>query len=127
MPRTYCKRVFAAAAAISSINCAKPEPDRIPETPIPRIVQDATPLDSRPLVLEDYVSRALKSPRIVVIGDSIMTGYSGLVAGRLGEAAGEVQVKDVTKGGQLVDGWIGRQFDMILSGPENVIVLQGGV
>ncbi len=127
--------VFAIAAGFYM--CSKPEPDRLPP---PAHVEEAPAAAPAPKVEEqavahDYVSEALKHPRAIVLGDSIMHYSDELVSRRLEEAMADglgpearASVKGVTKGGQLINGWIGSQFDKHVRDPAyNIIVLQGGV
>ncbi|MEW6723258.1 MAG: SGNH/GDSL hydrolase family protein, partial [Candidatus Micrarchaeota archaeon] len=142
MLRTAPALRIAAFSFFVGMNCAKPEPDTIrevsPAKSFPDIrtsIPDAAspPVVDASMTSPAYVSLALKNPKIVVLGDSILTGYGGLVAKALGENVsapdgGLAAPKDVTKGAQAIRGWIGTQFDAHVSDPKNnIIVLEGGV
>jgi lysophospholipase L1-like esterase len=135
------RSIAIAAAAFTFAACGKPEPDLLRQPEASKSAPDASPPDASPLPPDAaahrpqpaYVASALRNPRIVLLGDSIVH-YSGeLVSRRLQEAirsAGhpDATVTGVTKGGQRVDGWIGRQFGKYVKDPgNNVIVLEGGV
>ncbi|MFN7990730.1 MAG: SGNH/GDSL hydrolase family protein [Candidatus Micrarchaeia archaeon] len=125
-------RRTAAICALAVFSCSKPEPDNNTSLVLPSSRSAAPTVMAAPPAPEGYATVALQSPRIVVLGDSIMHYSDELVSRRVQEVissdAGAVSVKGVTKGGQLINGWIGSQFDRYVTDPDNnIIVLQGGV
>jgi lysophospholipase L1-like esterase len=134
-------RAGSTAIAAISFSCGKPEPDRMlmdASLLPPAKPPDGVPLTQAPessFEIPEYVAKALRSPKIVLIGDSIVHYSNELVSRRLAEAINSsadsgafASAEGVTKGGQLVNGWIGYQFDRLVADKgNNVIVLQGGV
>jgi lysophospholipase L1-like esterase len=127
-----------AVACVFAFSCSKPEPDRFFDASpqpieLPALGVLSVPDSSAPV--NDYVTLALKSPKIVVLGDSIVHGSNELVARTVGQTINSgydsgqfASVKGVTKGGQLVRGWIGYQFGkQVTDKNNNIIVLEGGV
>ncbi len=145
MMRTARAMPAAFACAALTWSCAKPEPDRLArlaDVTVPQAdagilspVPDAATKESSRPPMPDYVTSALSSPRIVLFGDSIVHYSDELVARRLAEAINESKdggapaaAKGITKGGQLINGWIGSQFDKkVAAADNNIIVLEGGV
>src|SRR5512143_3505215 len=142
-PSTSRAAPLMMACAAITFSCAKPEPDRHPGDASP--VADAqAPLpgsEAKPrtatleIQVPEYVKAALASPRIVVLGDSIVHYSDELVSRRLASAINSsrdggapASATGVTKGGQLINGWIGSQVDRrVAAADNNIIVLQGGV
>lgn len=132
---------LAISLAAAFYGCAKPEPEKL--------LRDASfqPADAGKADATDsggasssanappYVASALESPRIVVFGDSIVHYSDELVSRRLARAINESKdggapatAVGITKGGQLMNGWIGGQFERrVAAADNNIIVLQGGV
>ncbi|HSB47463.1 MAG TPA: SGNH/GDSL hydrolase family protein [Candidatus Bilamarchaeum sp.] len=137
--QTHRTRTAALACAFTFLSCSKPAPERLPDAG----AADAGPMQLPALGVlsdasmppqEDFVSSALKSPKIVLFGDSIVHYSDELVSRRLGQvlvsgdAGPGASVLGVTKGGERVTGWIGKQFDKYVGDPDfNIVVLQGGV
>ena len=126
--RRAARLALTAALACSVCSCREKLPPPITETK-PAVSSE---VKTKPPEKKDYVVLALESPRIVLIGDSIVHDNKALVSRRiltiLSEEKGETLVANKTKRGELVRYWIGKQFDQSVSSKDyNIIVLQGGV
>lgn len=139
MWRSMPKGLISASALflLSSypFGLAKPEPDTLKETrqaaPVVTVLSTSMKTERHPKAT--YVTKALEAPKIVLLGDSIVHYSSELVSRRLLQILTEdyglsASIQSVTKGGQLIKGWIGGNFEKYVTDPKfNIIVLQGGV
>ncbi|MBN1170241.1 SGNH/GDSL hydrolase family protein [Candidatus Micrarchaeota archaeon] len=125
------RAVIAATVAAIASACGRSETSK--EKPDYRYYKPDTELSSKQMIVTGKTElRIIRIPKIVILGDSILSWNDSYVSQKIYEKISEKNdesiVTNSARQGQLVRDWIGEQFDKyVIDRNYNTIVLQGGV